>query len=112
MIYIASPYSHPNPEVRHQRYKAVHNYAAWLMQQGNVCFSPIVYGHEFARIGKAQTDHLWWKEFNEHMLRNSKLMHVLQLPLWGSSKGIQHEIDFAESQGIPFFYVEVANENL
>ena len=105
MIYVASPYSHPDAVVRNIRYERVLYYCAELMKKGEVAFSPIVYGHQFALLGQAQTDHIWWKKFNEYMLRSSKEMHVFMLAGWKESAGVNHEIDYADKLNLEVKFV-------
>lgn len=92
MIYIASPYSHPDPAVRERRYYQALDYAQSLMVADYTCFSPIVYGHQFATAFNFPGDHETWKKFNAHMLRTATEIHVLQIPGWEESKGIEWEL--------------------
>lgn len=104
MIYLASPYSHPYERIRRERYRIVLRHTALLMQKGLVVFSPIVYGHQFAEQGLAGTCHKSWLDFNEHMLLASSELRVLQMNGWRASAGIEHEIKFAEENGIEVTY--------
>lgn len=101
MIYLASPFTHPDSEMMHYRYTAAYRYCAQQMQLGNTIFSPIVYGYVFWVTGHAEANHHWWRDFNEHMLITAQEMHVLCLLHWEDSQGIAHEIDFAQRHGIP-----------
>lgn len=102
MIYVASPYSHPDPEVRKGRYLMAMRYAMQLMVvEKVVAFSPIAYGHQFAAVFACDYDYKTWQDFNDHMLGNSTEMHVLAFPGWEESKGVMHEIAFAAERGIP-----------
>jgi len=105
MIYLASPYSHPDAVVRNLRYERVLFHCAEQMRAGKVIFSPIVYGHQFALLGLAQTDHVWWKEFNERMMAGSEALHVLMLEGWHESNGVSHEINFAHEIGLEVKFV-------
>lgn len=104
MIYLATPYSHPNEEVRALRFLQAYHYCCKAMQKGEVIFSPIVYGHRFADLGDAQTDHVWWQDFNESILIAVRELRVLKLEGWDQSLGIQHELDFADRNGIEVTY--------
>lgn len=107
MIYIASPYSHPDAEVREARYRDVLNYTSTELQKGLVAFSPIVYGHPFAvDLGHA-FDHRAWLLFNESLMLRASSIQVLCLPGWLKSKGVSSEIAFAERLRIPVSYIEV-----
>lgn len=101
MLYIASPYSHPEAAVRNARYLAAFKYTTQCLHQGLIAFSPIVYGHQFALLENMPTDHIWWLEFNEHMLAASTEIHLLKLDGWQMSRGVAHELNFADRHGIP-----------
>ena len=103
MIYIASPYSHPDPAVMQQRFEAVRDYTIQQTNLGQTVFSPIVYGHELAKVGNLGTCHEFWLEFNEHMLAGSRSMTVLMLDGWDASRGVQHELEFAARLSIPTY---------
>lgn len=49
MIYLASPYSHPDPAVEELRFEAACEAACKLMQQGHHVFSPIAHTHPVGR---------------------------------------------------------------
>lgn len=101
MIYIASPYSHPSAEVRAERYRAARAYTWLLLGEAQACFSPVVYGHQFALTYAAPQDHDFWKRINITMLCQASAMHVLALDGWRESFGIQHERMVAEALELP-----------
>ena len=92
MIYIASPYSHPDKYIREHRYVLVLTYTHLCMKQDEIVFSPIAYGHEFMRFGE------------EYM--PSDRLRVFKIEGWDKSVGVREEIQFAEHLNIP---VEYAN---
>jgi len=94
MIYIASPYSHPKPEIREARYLDVMAYTAHLFRQKIWCHSPIVHCHELAKIHILPTDAAFWFEYNEHVMKRCDELWILQLPGWNESKGVKMEMDF------------------
>jgi hypothetical protein len=67
MIYLASPYSHPDAFVRERRFQAACEAAARLMQDGHHVFSPIAHSLTIAVHG-VPTDWTYWKTFDSHML--------------------------------------------
>lgn len=104
MIYLASPYSSPNPETMIQRYHATAAFTARAMHNGITIFSPIVYGHNIALSHSLPTDAIFWKNFNESLIRHCSAMWVLTLDGWIESKGVTMEIAYAEERGIPVEY--------
>ncbi len=106
MIFISSPYSHQEQLVRQKRYEAVSNYAAKLIKDGEVAFSPITYGHIIVEFDNTlPTDWLFWEKFCFDFLRYSASMHVLMLDGWEASKGVDTEITMAKLLNIPITYV-------
>lgn len=104
-IYLASPYSHPDPLVREERYKAVLFVAAKLMAEGHIVFCPIVHTHEIGkRLGRA-VDHYFWLKQNRPLLVNASKMVILTLSGWDLSKGIEDETKISKDLGIPIQYL-------
>ncbi len=100
MIYLASPYSHPNPAVRRKRFEIAR---AFVMEKqaelGTAIFSPIVYCHQFAEEFGAPTDAMSWSKINIGFMQASSELMVLCLPGWEESKGVTEEIAyFREAQ--------------
>lgn len=104
LIYCASPYSHPDPEVRLARYWAAVTKAAELMKAGENIFSPIAHTHEIGLILGDSVDHSFWMAQDKEILRRCDKLLVLMLPGWSESKGVAEEIEFARSIGIPVEY--------
>jgi hypothetical protein len=104
-IYLASPYSHPDPEVRHQRFEAVNSAAAALMKKGYVIFSPISHSHIIARDHDLPMEWDFWERIDIQFIRMCKELWVLMLPGWDESKGVKAEIKIASDLNIPIKYV-------
>jgi hypothetical protein len=51
MIYVISPYSHPDLAVRQRRFDAACRAAAALARDGHLVISPIVHGHPLVEHG-------------------------------------------------------------
>ena len=95
MIYLASPYSHPDPNVREQRFEAVCRVASELLRAGQHVFSPIAHSHPIANYG-LPTDWSFWESFcREQIMRCDELV-VLMLDGWKLSVGVRAEIQIAE----------------
>jgi hypothetical protein len=105
MIYLASPYSHPDAAVRQQRYEAVATFVAERFG-GRVIFSPIVYSHNMAVAYDLPLDAAAWQRFNNAMQYAAKETWVLMLPGWEQSRGVQYEIEFAKQFDHEITYVE------
>ena len=104
MIYLAVPYSHPDPRVRLGRFVAVNRVAASLMRQGFLVFSPISHGHPICAEGDLPGDWQYWEHFCRAILKICKRFVVLQLDGWENSVGVQNELRLARELGIPIEY--------
>ena len=104
MIYVASPYSHPDPAVREARFRAACRATAALVQSGQAVFSPIVHGHQLTAHG-LPADWKFWEPFDHEHLKRSDEVVVLMLDGWRESVGVQAEIRLARELGIPVRYL-------
>lgn len=106
MIYLASPYSHPDPAVRHERAMAARHCTIWHLARHYPVLSMIAYGHELVRAGVEgdvvlPTDAGAWGMIGFPILRASSACWVLVLEHWERSTGVRAEIDAAYACGIP-----------
>ena len=108
MIYLGSPYSHPEPAVREMRFDAACKAAAVLMQRGHLVFSPVCYSHQIAKHG-LPTDWVFWEKYDRAILRRCEEVWVLMLPGWESSRGVQAEIKIAREMGMPVEFIDPCN---
>lgn len=94
-IYLASPYSHPDENVRHERYIAARNATATMLRQELFVYSPIVHCHDLVKSEAMPTDFPFWRDYNFAMLRPADALWVLCIPGWQESKGVMWERVFA-----------------
>jgi hypothetical protein len=97
LVYLASPYTHVDPEVRETRFREVCALASSLMSRGIKVFSPIAHSHPILIHGR-DCDPGWahWKAFDLHMLAKCDVLLVYTLDGWEESTGVQAEIEEAE----------------
>ena len=107
MIYLASPYSHDDPNVRTQRFDDVCFMASLLMKRGFKVFSPIAHSHPIAVPWGLPDDIEFWKDFDFWFIDRCDEFWVLMIDGWDESKGIEKEIDFAEAIEKPIKYVDM-----
>jgi len=112
MIYLASPYSHPDSNIRQQRYMAAERATAKLLQKGEMIYSPIVHCHWLAHRYEMPTDYNFWANYNHHMLALAESIYVLILDGWRESKGVAGEIEFAKIASIPVFLYAPHTESI
>lgn len=100
-IYLGSPYTHPDPEVRQKRYLEAAKAVVHMLSLDYTVYSPIVHFHYLAMEFNLPKDYPFWKRQNGNMLRKAKVLYVLQLDGWKDSAGLTEEIRIAESIKIP-----------
>jgi len=106
LIYLASPYTHPDSEVRENRFESVCKATAALIAKGYYVFSPIASSHPIAVKYNLPTPYHFWQEFNELMISRSDYVVVLELDGWKESVGVSAERAFAERIGKPIFFAD------
>lgn len=105
LIYLASPYSDPDPAVRQQRFETVCFVAANLMRKGTHVYSPIAHTHPIAIKGDLPKDWKFWEAFDRKMIRACEAVWVVMMDGWRESKGVAAEIKIAEELGLPVKYL-------
>lgn len=98
LIYLASPYSHPNAFIREQRFDEACRAAGKIMKLGHVVFSPIAHSHPIAERGIEGSWDFWQKQ-DLPILERCDALAVLELDGWKESVGVQAEIAHAEKIG-------------
>ena len=105
-IYIASPYSHPDPQIRHLRFIYVNLYVAELIHRTDIIpISPIALSHPLVVLsqGKVPNTHAFWRPRNRAIITICEELWVLKLPGWDESVGIRTEVEDAYGLGIPVY---------
>jgi hypothetical protein len=105
MIYLASPYSHPDPLVRQARFDAACRATAQLVLGSCNVFSPIIHSHPLVRFG-LPTDWAFWQRFDTEHIRRCDEVLVLQIDGWQASAGVRAEIELAAALGNRVAYLE------
>jgi len=104
LIYLASPYSHPDKQVREQRFQAACQQAATMMKAGELVFSPIAHTHPIAAFG-LPGDWAFWQRYDRMMLSRCDELAVLPLDGWQKSIGVQAEIAIAKTLKLPVRFI-------
>lgn len=105
MIYLASPYTHPDADERHRRYVAARHAVAYLLNERRWVYSPIVHCHDLALAEKLPTDWVFWKDYNFYMLSRCTQLAILRIDGWEQSKGVAAELTEATRIGLPYIYL-------
>lgn len=95
LIYLASPWSNPDPKVRERRYLQARKATQAIIKAGKPVFSPIVYSHHIAEDGGLDGSWEFWQEFDHAMISRCSFLWVLTLDGWRESRGVTAEINLA-----------------
>lgn len=104
-VYLASPYSHPDPEVRLSRFREALRAGAWLLSRRIWYYGPIQHAHIQATQFALPTDAAFWWDYNRTMLDRSSGAIMLCIDGWQQSKGMVQERDHAIVRGLQVQYM-------
>ncbi len=107
LVYLASPYTHPDVSVRIARFDAAALASAEIIKAGLNVFSPIVHSHPLTQHG-LNGDWQTWIEVDHDWIRRCDEVWVLMLRGWQQSVGVRAEIRFAGEIGRPVRYLSSA----
>lgn len=95
MLYLASPYSHPDPIVVKTRVLLTMQCCAALIRAGHFVWSPILHSHAMAERESLPIDAGFWGNWSRDFIRRADGLYVLKIAGWEESKGVQAEVEFA-----------------
>lgn len=107
LLYLATPYSHPDPTVLKQRFDAACAAAAALMGRGYEVFAPIAHSHPVSdhMDEKLRMDFEFWMKQDKAILKHCDALVVFALPGWYESRGVTAEIAYARDLGKPIYII-------
>lgn len=105
LIYLASPYSHPDELVRHERFERLLAVVAQFMNEGYLVFSPIAHSHPVAVRHDLPGDWEFWKRIDAAFISVCGAVWVLCIEGWRESKGVAAEIEIAREMGKPVYFI-------
>uniref|UniRef100_A0A6M3KGZ6 DUF1937 domain-containing protein n=1 Tax=viral metagenome TaxID=1070528 RepID=A0A6M3KGZ6_9ZZZZ len=106
IVYLAIPYSHPDPDIRKMRFELANKMAAKLLEEEFNVLSPISHSHPISLYMENSNDSDYWTKNSLEFLKFCDELIVYCLPGWEGSKGVAKEIEFAKAKGIPIRYLE------
>lgn len=110
LVYLATPYNHPDPEVRERRFREACRVAAHFMCQGVHLFCPIAHTHPIALAGDLPKGWEYWQAYDRAMLFTCTELWVVKMGGWEESEGIKGELSIARELGLKIRYVEFVHE--
>lgn len=107
-IYLACPYTSPDPGVQLERVELASIVAARIMLNGFAVYSPITHGHVVAQHLPrfADTGHEFWMDQCLPMVAKASALVVLPMAGWRKSRGVCDEMAFALEHNIPIGMVQ------
>lgn len=105
MYYLAVPYSHPNPLIREERFKASNRAAGKLIKEGKLVFAPISHTHVIAKEHDLPLGWDYWNGYDQYMLSCCSHLVVLMLEGWEESIGVNIEIKLAKQLGLSITHI-------
>lgn len=106
LIYLATPYSDPDPLIREQRFRVVNAVAARLMRDGFHVFSPISHTHPIAEAGDLPRGWEFWEAYDRTLLSACGKIIVLMQAGWRESTGVTAELAIAAEMGLVVEFLE------
>lgn len=105
-VYLASPYSHLDPEVMARRARDADFMTASLLKAGIPVYGAITTSHELAKRFHLPSTWEFWQQADTAFVRASEAVFVLTLEGWKESVGVQAEIELAHQEQIPVFAID------
>jgi hypothetical protein len=106
LVYLASPYSHPDPLIKRQRFWRVTEAAALLTKElasREVAFYvPIIMTHPMEcvlQVDNQNLTHEEWMQFDSIFWAKCDELWVLKLDGWEESSGVREEIEYFTKAG-------------
>jgi hypothetical protein len=110
LIYLSSPYSHEDIQVKHLRYRAALLTVAHYLHEGRYLYSPILHNHPVACYRDLATAQEWL-EYDYVIMDRCDRVWVLEIEGWNLSSGVRAEMYRAESLRKPVSFIDpVYNE--
>ncbi len=107
LVYLASPYTHPDKSVEKDRFEQM--VGVWVNLANNhpdlYFFSPILHSHSIAVHGGAPGNWEFWAGFDRLLISKCQEMWVVCLDGVEKSVGVSAEKQIAQDMGLPIRYV-------
>lgn len=118
VYYLASPYSHADKDVMHDRAVEVDRIAEELIVLGYNLIEPITMCHyKSLRNDRLPSGYEYWQTRDREFVSRSDGVIVSLIPGWDESVGVADEVAYAKSLGLPIYYInpktlEITQESL
>lgn len=105
LYYLASPYSHPDPYIKHLRYEQINKIAVLLIERGLLLIEPIASCHDKSLKYKLPTGYEYWKTRDRALIKKSDGVIVAMMDGWKESIGVTDEVEYATSLDKPILFL-------
>jgi len=105
LIYLASPYSHPDNRISCWGYSLVRDAVGFLFHYGYHVISPVIHCHDVSQVCNLPFSWDFWKPYCSNILKRCDMFTVLCLEDWSDSIGVMEELTLALSLSIPITYL-------
>jgi len=106
LLYIASPFTHPDPVVSHGRFVDVCRATAYLIDQGWLAYSPITHTVPLGEYGSMKTTWKDWESYDTRFLTQCHGLALLKLNGWERSVGVQAELTHATQLRLQLYSID------
>ncbi len=104
LIYLAAPYSHPDPAVIAGRMSAFDALAAQMLLDGDHVVSPLLF-HSLLGQHKVPGNWDFFEAYSLGLLDRCNQIVVIPLAGWSDSVGVQAEIEYARLSGLSLSFL-------
>jgi hypothetical protein len=105
LIYLAAPYTDPNPDVCEQRMAQFCIVDAHLCKQGLITVSPLS-KHWIKYHTNIPLTWDFWKTYSEKLMEKCDALYVIMLDGWDVSEGVLAEIELAKKMSLEIKYLD------
>lgn len=106
LIYLASPYTHPNPIIQEGRAATAARVAGELIKRGHHVFSPIAHGHTIEQHCNISGSWWQWHNLSLLMLGRCDELWICTIDGFGDSLGVNSEVARAKELSLPIKMID------
>jgi hypothetical protein len=109
VIYLACPYTDPDPAVRKARFDVATAVAADFIRAGRIVYSPITMTHPIDMVLAGASNTLgsdYWVAFDEAFMDMCSEIVVIRLDGWQKSSGVTREIAYFQERNKSIRYMD------
>lgn len=112
VAYLSVPYSHPDPEVKKQRYDEACKYAAMLHEQGYAVISPIIQGIPIVERHQLKDDYATWKDVCTSLINVCDCVIFAYINGASVSTGVKEEHNVAKELNKEILFAVITGDEL